>query len=210
MTLVRVQKSLAMFVGAFVFYTAATGPFEGLIQRAIFLALVSSLDAPGRTALGELAGSRRVPLLTTRPPGDLSEDEPLRSHAFHVSSTPVDRREILARWKAGEASPPAEAEVVDWHPSLYKFGATQLNQRYRERFGSPMDGAAWASWFAVKAAAETALRKALERIGTSGFDGHKGVRLRFRPEDHVLRQPLYVVAGERVLAELSPKEENPE
>ncbi|HEV7436342.1 MAG TPA: TRAP transporter fused permease subunit [Pseudorhizobium sp.] len=39
----RVQKSLAILVGAFVFYTAATGPFEGLIQRAIFLALVSSL-----------------------------------------------------------------------------------------------------------------------------------------------------------------------
>lgn len=43
MTLSRVQKSLAIIVGAFVFYTAATGPFEGLIQRAIFLALVSCL-----------------------------------------------------------------------------------------------------------------------------------------------------------------------
>ncbi|TYC64160.1 TRAP transporter fused permease subunit [Rhodobacterales bacterium] len=43
MTLERVQKALAVLVGAFVFYTAATGPFEGLIQRAIFLALVCSL-----------------------------------------------------------------------------------------------------------------------------------------------------------------------
>ncbi len=43
MTLERVQKGLAILVGAFVFYTAATGPFEGLIQRAIFLALVASL-----------------------------------------------------------------------------------------------------------------------------------------------------------------------
>jgi TRAP transporter 4TM/12TM fusion protein len=34
---------LALFVGAFVFYTAATGPFEGLIQRALFLALVAAL-----------------------------------------------------------------------------------------------------------------------------------------------------------------------
>lgn len=39
----RIQKGLAVLVGAFVFYTAATGPFEGLIQRAIFLALVASL-----------------------------------------------------------------------------------------------------------------------------------------------------------------------
>lgn len=36
----RVVGSLAVLVGLFVFYTAATGPFEGLIQRAIFLALV--------------------------------------------------------------------------------------------------------------------------------------------------------------------------
>ncbi|MCY4208703.1 MAG: TRAP transporter fused permease subunit [Roseovarius sp.] len=43
MTLERTQKALAIIVGAFVFYTAATGPFEGLIQRAIFLALVCAL-----------------------------------------------------------------------------------------------------------------------------------------------------------------------
>lgn len=43
MSLERVQKGLAILVGTFVFYTAATGPFEGLIQRAIFLALVATL-----------------------------------------------------------------------------------------------------------------------------------------------------------------------
>ena len=43
MTLERIQKALAILVGAFVFYTAATGPFEGLIQRAVFLALVICL-----------------------------------------------------------------------------------------------------------------------------------------------------------------------
>ncbi|MDN3722707.1 TRAP transporter fused permease subunit [Roseibium salinum] len=43
MTLERTQKALAILVGAFVFYTAATGPFEGLIQRAVFLALVCTL-----------------------------------------------------------------------------------------------------------------------------------------------------------------------
>lgn len=43
MSLERVQKGLAVLVGLFVFYTAATGPFEGLIQRALFLALTASL-----------------------------------------------------------------------------------------------------------------------------------------------------------------------
>lgn len=43
MSLERIQKALAVLVGAFVFYTAATGPFEGLVQRALFLALVACL-----------------------------------------------------------------------------------------------------------------------------------------------------------------------
>jgi len=43
MTLGRVQRGLAILVGLFVLYTAATGPFEGLIQRALFLALVTCL-----------------------------------------------------------------------------------------------------------------------------------------------------------------------
>lgn len=43
MTLERVQRALAILVGLFVLYTAATGPFEGLIQRALFLALVTCL-----------------------------------------------------------------------------------------------------------------------------------------------------------------------
>jgi hypothetical protein len=66
----------------------------------------------------------------------------------------------------------------------------------------------------VKAAAEAVLRGAgtpaelSRKLATLGFDGHKGVRLRFRPEDHHLRQPLYAVAGGRVLAEISPEDES--
>ncbi len=62
---------------------------------------------------------------------------------------------------------------------------------------------AWASWMAVKIAAELALRAMpLERLR---FDGHKGERLWFRPGDHVLQQPLYVVAGGKVVGEVAPE-----
>ena len=37
------RRALGLVLGGFVFYTAATGPFEGLIQRALFLALVVCL-----------------------------------------------------------------------------------------------------------------------------------------------------------------------
>lgn len=113
---------------------------------------------------------------------------------FHVSSSPAERRAALARW-GGEGG-----EVVDWHPSLTRFGAEQLNSRFEARFGAPMDSLAWASWLAVKIAAEMALRATpLERLR---FDGHKGEPLWFRPEDHTLQQPLYVVSGGKVVAEV--------
>lgn len=173
-----------------------TGDAAALIDAGA-LALIGGLDAA--------ASARGVPLLTTRGPGD---DEPLRENVFHVASGPRDRRAALERWKkSGE-----EVEIADWHPSLKRFGAEQLNQRYRERFGKPMEPLAWTSWMAVKAAAEAALRGAKtpadlsRRLTTLGFDGHKGIKLRFGP-DHRLRQPLYVVAGGRVVAEIPPEEE---
>lgn len=160
------------------------------------IALVGGLDAPSRKELGDQAERLGVPLLATRSPEDMSDAEPLRSHVFHVASSPADRRKALARW-GGE-----KGQVVDWHPSLARFGAEQLNSRFETRFAAPMDSLAWASWMAVMVAAEMALRSApLERMR---FDGHKGERLWFRPEDHGLRQPLYVVAGDKVVGEVAP------
>ncbi|MFL6200711.1 MAG: ABC transporter substrate-binding protein [Thermoanaerobaculia bacterium] len=144
---------------------------------------------------GAELGDRGIPLLTIRAPEDLSDPGPFRPHVFHVSSTPAERREALARW-GGEGG-----QIVDWHPSLTRFGAEQLNSRFESRFGAPMDSLAWASWLAVMIAAEMALRATpLERLR---FDGHKGERLSFRPEDHGLRQPLYVVTGCKVVGEVS-------
>ncbi|MFL6292513.1 MAG: ABC transporter substrate-binding protein [Thermoanaerobaculia bacterium] len=144
---------------------------------------------------GAELGDRGIPLLTIRAPEDLSDPGPFRPHVFHVSSTPAERREALARW-GGEGG-----QIVDWHPSLTRFGAEQLNSRFESRFGAPMDSLAWASWLAVMIAAEMALRATpLERLR---FDGHKGERLSFRPEDHGLRQPLYVVAAGKVVGEVS-------
>jgi ABC-type branched-subunit amino acid transport system substrate-binding protein len=194
-----------------------SGDASKLIDQGA-LALIGGLDASERAALSQIAEVRGVPLLTTRAPGDPGDDEPLRTHIFHVASGPRERRATLERWRAGEGGAAAgEAEIAGWHPSLKRFGAEQLNQRYRERFGTSMEPLAWTSWMAVKAAAEAALRGAglLEqapadlsrRLATLGFDGHKGMRLRFRPSDHALQQPLYVVSRGRVLAEIPPEDE---
>ena len=94
--------------------------------------------------------------------------------------------------------------VVLWDASLQRFGASQLNDRYRTMFKSGMSGSAWAGWAAIKVVAEAAmrarsaepgrLRAYLEAPGTQ-FDGHKGWPLSFRPADHQLRQPLYIVVA---------------
>jgi hypothetical protein len=88
------------------------------------------------------------------------------------------------------------ARHVDWHPDLERFGAEQLNERFRRRFGIPMDEPAWRGWMAVKIAAELVLRAPAgsdpaTALATMSFDGHKGESLSFDPKDHHLRQPTY-------------------
>lgn len=103
--------------------------------------------------------------------------------------------------------------IDEWHPSLQRFGAQELNERYQRAAHRDMSGDAWAGWFATKVAAEAALRlesvrrQALIGRQAPSFDGHKGMPLRF-DESGVLEQPVYVIdssgggAG-RVLKELS-------
>ncbi len=113
------------------------------------------------------------------------------------------------------------ARVVLWHHTLRRFGAEQLNGRFRRRFGREMDSPAWAAWAAIKILTEAALRgRSVEPTGLAAyvreraarFDGHKGEPLAFDRRTGELRQPLYVVdhgpgrAAGRVAAELSVDE----
>lgn len=58
----RIRDGFALLVGIFVFYTAATGPFESLIQRAVFLALVTCLGL-SLYPLGKGTGWRTIGLI---------------------------------------------------------------------------------------------------------------------------------------------------
>ncbi len=118
-----------------------------------------------------------------------------RRHSFHVEAT--DSTYASA---ARHGIAPSDSAVL-WAAALEKYGASQINERFRSRFHMPMDGAAWAGWVAVKIAAEAALRAQSTRAGaliayleapSTSFDGHKGWPLSFRSSDHQLRQPLYI------------------
>jgi hypothetical protein len=84
-----------------------------------------------------------------------------------------------------------------WHPDLERFGARQLSDRFHARYGTPMTSDAWEGWIAVKAVWETALRVTggdfAGTLAKGGFDGHKGVALRFGGAERLLRQPLVLV-----------------
>ncbi len=120
--------------------------------------------------------------------------------AWDVTSSPAFRRRALDSFKD-----PKDLRVADWHSGLMKFGAEELNVRFRRRFGQPMDERSWHGWVAVKCAVELALRypggDPRERIGDLRLDGHKGMMLSFDPRDGHLVQPVYLVDGQGKLVD---------
>jgi hypothetical protein len=83
---------------------------------------------------------------------------------------------------------PIDAGRVAWLPTLEKFGAGELNQRFLREMKHPMDEDAWLGWVAVKIVAEAALRN--RDIARIRIDGHKGVPLYFDDAGNLV-QPLY-------------------
>ena len=131
--------------------------------------------------IGPAAPTDAIRIVETAPAKDLpililtvgDQAGPLRPRVFHITSRNHGLRE------------------ADWHPDLERFGAEQLNQRFRRRFGIPMDEQAWRGWVAVKIAAELVLRSPAgsdpaAALTTMSFDGQKGEQLRFDPRDHHL------------------------
>jgi hypothetical protein len=100
-------------------------------------------------------------------------------------------------------APDGASSLRAWHPALERYGAAQLNERYRKRFGGEMDDRAWAGWMAVKILVDAALKtgnsdpRSLETylMHSGRFDGHKGVPLSFDSTTRELVQPLVAVAA---------------
>ncbi|MBS0467601.1 MAG: branched-chain amino acid ABC transporter substrate-binding protein, partial [Proteobacteria bacterium] len=96
-----------------------------------------------------------------------------------------------------------------WHPQWQRYGASQLNRRFRKLTQRPMQGQDWAAWIAGKAVAAVlvdapqagvAQQLAKLRGGAIFLDGFKGQRLSFRPWDGQLRQPLLLAHDDAVAA----------
>jgi hypothetical protein len=126
-----------------------------------------------------------APLLTDLPPNGLRltlTTAPLASrppNSFLLAAHPDERA----------------TSSIEWHRSLRRFGAEQLNNRFQAHTGRPMDSEAWLAYMAVKILLESELRRGSrglqDSIAAIRVDGHKGSALTF--VDGRLRQPLYKV-----------------
>jgi ABC-type branched-subunit amino acid transport system substrate-binding protein len=144
---------------------------------------------------GEACAAAEIVYLNPVCKSDALRREACSPFVFHVEAS-------NAMYASAQKSSGSQ-EILLWHPALTRYGASQLNDRYRARFGEAMTGAAWAAWFAFKVAWETGLRtsgagaaaiaRSLSQENTE-FDGHKGAPLSFRIWDHQLRQPMYAVS----------------
>lgn len=168
--------------------------------------VVSATDASTTAELASAASAHGIVLLNVLSGADALRGERCARLAFHVAASDRMRADARARWdrqRTGTSAPSPGVEL--WDASLERYGAAQLNDRFRAQYRRSMDSAAWAAWMAVKAAWEAAQRlRAIDGPAlaaylareTTRFDGHKGVPLTFRPWDHQLRQPLYLVASD--------------
>jgi ABC-type branched-subunit amino acid transport system substrate-binding protein len=147
-------------------------------------------------SIGEACAAAEIVYLNPACKSDALRRDTCSRFVFHIEAS-------NAMYASAQKSS-GSREILLWHPALTRYGASQLNDRYRARFGEAMTGAAWAAWFAFKVAWETGLRtsgagaaataESLSRESTE-FDGHKGAPLSFRSWDHQLRQPMYAVSA---------------
>jgi ABC-type branched-subunit amino acid transport system substrate-binding protein len=191
---------------------SASRAAQQLVDQAV---TVIVLAAHGEACVAPLGAGRRAVLLTLTCRHHFDGADSCGRTAFHLAPSDSTSARALALHTSDEGLR-RDARVVAWHHSLARFGAEQLNERFRRRFGAEMDAPAWTAWLAMKIVAETALRarttqgadlaRYLARRDTR-FDGHKGEPLTFDARTGELRQPLYVLGGapidERVAAVLT-------
>jgi ABC-type branched-subunit amino acid transport system substrate-binding protein len=163
--------------------------------------IIGGSTADACVRLGELAAAEGTLFFNIGCASNALRGAACRRNTFHIAASERMRNAALAQANAATG----KAEVLLWHESLERYGAGQLNPRFRDRFEKGMGSDAWTGWMAVKIASETCFRAttcaasellaALERP-TTRFDGHKGRPLSFRLGDHQLRQPLYVLRND--------------
>jgi hypothetical protein len=139
----------------------------------------------------------------------LADDSLRQACLENVFHTPPSARMLAdaeAQWR--QQNPGAQVQAMAWHPEFVKFAGRDLNRRFTEQFGQPMNSDAWAGWAATRGLAEAVVRTmsneptvitAFLRDSLS-FDGQKGVAHSYRVTGQ-MRQPLLITENGNLLGE---------
>lgn len=161
-----------------------------LVETDSVFAIAGGFDPAVCETLQDVAASHNVLFFNIGCANDDLRGQGCHRHTFHIASSETMRQHARSE----------DAPAVLWHPSLFRYGASQLNERFEESVGGAMDGPAWSSWMALKILWEsvqrtqtTDARQLIRYLESEDarFDGHKGRSLTFRPWNHQLRQPMY-------------------
>ena len=99
--------------------------------------------------------------------------------------------------------------ATSWHRTHEQWGATQIQNRFKEKAGRWMEEQDYGAYLAVRAIGEAATRtqsnelKPIKEYLLSdqfALQGYKGTPLSFRPWDHQLRQPVLLSAARSLVA----------
>ncbi|HSJ05338.1 MAG TPA: ABC transporter substrate-binding protein [Longimicrobiales bacterium] len=186
--------------------TRAGEAAERLIRDHDVLGIVGGATAVAADAIAAAAAAHDAVFLNVGTPREQLM-QACSPGTFHINASEAMRRHALGTVRDS----PAGAYATGWHPSLERFGAGQVNDRFRRAFGRDLSENGWYGWIAVKLLFDAAQRAGTESAselaeylvsGRALFDGHKGLQLSFHPDTRQLRQPLYIVAGDRVIAQV--------
>ena len=98
---------------------------------------------------------------------------------------------------------------VAWHRTFERYGAPQLNQRFRRLADRDMTAEDWAAWAAIRAISDAvAMARSTDpetvhqtlRSQELSVDLYKGVRGNFRPWNGQLRQSILLATSDAVIA----------
>lgn len=194
---------------------------EAAVGRSAVTVLLGGETDEDFRQLARLSAELRVPFVNL-----WCESDAARAAARGIPHLcPSHRqREEARHFAAGLSDDGRGAErgaVVAWHPGLARHGAAALSGRYFAATGREMTERAWLGWAGHRLLAD-ALPRALRQVPLSDprlladaladalvapgtrLDVAKGVPLRVRGDDGSTAQPLYVVEGDRVMAEVVP------
>ena len=174
--------------------------------------VIGGLEPERLDELAEVAESVDALFLNVASRSDAHRDASCLPNALHFEASETMYENAVAQHGAS-----AGETAVLWHPDLFRYGAAQLNDRFSRKYDAGMNSLAWAGWMAVKSIWEASLRAesmsaarlaAYLTNAATRFDGHKGWPLSFNAATGQLRQPLYIMKEDDVVAEVPERTES--